>query len=179
MGFGGLLLGTAGEVLALNRCARVLLSKVAVARPSDDELVLSREALKLLLRSETSTRFTMNEDAWVVIPRPDDDSRPLVMHAVPIDNAGSSGPHTALVLVDLDTAPRPTPEALQKIFGLTLAEAKLAIEVARGKSLEDIAAETRISVSTARKQLASIFSKTNTHRQGELVALLARVSILP
>jgi DNA-binding CsgD family transcriptional regulator len=86
-----------------------------------------------------------------------------------------------LVLVDLDTAPPPDPqEVVQKIFDLTPAEAKLTIEIARGKSLADIAGEAGITTATLRKQLASIFAKTNTHRQqAELVALLARISILP
>ncbi len=44
-----------------------------------------------------------------------------------------------------------------------------------GAPLAEIAEECGISVSTARSQLASIFVKTRTRRQGEPVALLARV----
>ena len=102
------------------------------------------------------------------------------MHAVPITEAPVlSGPHTIVVLIDLDVSPQVAPTTLQKLFGLTLAEARLATRTAAGETLAEIAEETGVSMSTARSQLASVFVKTRTRRQGELVALLARVSILP
>jgi len=101
------------------------------------------------------------------------------MRAVPIAETESSGPHKVVILIDLGVTPRPTPSALQKIFGLTSAEARLAVELASGKTPDEIADDTHVSVGTVRKQLASVFAKTDTHRQAELVALLARVAILP
>jgi DNA-binding CsgD family transcriptional regulator len=65
------------------------------------------------------------------------------------------------------------------MFGLTKAELKLASAIASGFTPTDLAREWRISRATVRSQLASIFAKTHTHRQAELVALLARVSLLP
>lgn len=64
---------------------------------------------------------------------------------------------------------------LMKAFGLTLAESKLASHLVVGHSLEKAAGCLSISKETARNQLKSIFSKTGTHRQGELVALLVAV----
>jgi DNA-binding CsgD family transcriptional regulator len=84
-----------------------------------------------------------------------------------------------MVLVDLNVIPRPAPEVLAKIFGLTPFEARLGVELAWGKSPEEIAAVTHAKVGTVRRQLASLFSKTNTHRQSELVALLVHLAILP
>jgi DNA-binding CsgD family transcriptional regulator len=46
-----------------------------------------------------------------------------------------------------------------------------------GDSIEEIAAELSIAYETSRKQLKSIFQKTNTHRQAQLVALLAQFSV--
>jgi len=51
--------------------------------------------------------------------------------------------------------------------------------MAGGESLEEIAGATNVTVDTLRKQLASIFEKTDTHRQSELVGLLAKLFILP
>lgn len=61
---------------------------------------------------------------------------------------------------------------LKNLFGLTPAEAKLAARLARGEALAAAAAELDISYATARTQLAVIFRKTDTSRQGELVRLL-------
>jgi DNA-binding CsgD family transcriptional regulator/PAS domain-containing protein len=65
---------------------------------------------------------------------------------------------------------------LRELFGLTTAEARLAQAMARGTSLQGFAAAAGVSEGTARVQLKSVFSKTSTHRQAELVALLARVA---
>ncbi len=81
-------------------------------------------------------------------------------------------------MVDLDECSEPKIETLQAIFGLTKAEARLAIELACGQTLEDIADEHGVSISTARVQLKSIFAKTGTSRQAELVALLTRLAVL-
>lgn len=61
---------------------------------------------------------------------------------------------------------------LQSLFGLTAAEAILAHAVASGRSLDDHARERGIAISTVRTQLRALFAKTETHRQGELVARL-------
>ncbi|MBQ0819045.1 helix-turn-helix transcriptional regulator [Microvirga sp. HBU67558] len=138
-----------------------------------------REALKALLRLGTTSRLNIDDGSWIVIRRDETGEKPLILHAVPIDNRTGTGPHTVIILVDLEVMPHPTSETLQKIFGLTRAEARLAIEIASGKNLDDIAEGHNTSVATARKQLASVFAKTHTHRQADLVALLARVAILP
>ena len=63
----------------------------------------------------------------------------------------------------------------RSIFGLTPTEARLAVSLAVGHSLEPIAHEHKISLATARNQLKAVFFKTNTHKQSELVALLLRL----
>jgi DNA-binding CsgD family transcriptional regulator len=65
-----------------------------------------------------------------------------------------------------------TAAQLQRLFGLTTAEAILANAVASGRSLNAHAADRGIAISTVRTQLRALFAKTDTHRQGELVARL-------
>jgi DNA-binding CsgD family transcriptional regulator len=86
---------------------------------------------------------------------------------------------STLILLDLDARPEPSPRTLQCLFGLTAAETQLAVELARGHNLLDIARTRRLSRTTIRSQLASLFVKTQTRRQVELVALLGRVAVLP
>ena len=180
MGHGGVVLDTAGQVLRINNTGARLLRENGSAGDHHNSLDWSRHALKSLLRSEGAARFRMDEDSWVVIRRHQSEPRrPLILHAVPIAEAGNSGPHTVVILIDLDATPRPKSEALQKIFELTPAEATLAVEIGSGKSTDEIAEARQVAVGTVRKQLGSVFAKTNTGRQSELVALIARVSILP
>jgi DNA-binding CsgD family transcriptional regulator len=60
-------------------------------------------------------------------------------------------------------------------FGLTPAETRIALGIARGETLAAIAAAHGISVETARTHLKSVFTKTSTHRQAELAALLGQL----
>jgi DNA-binding CsgD family transcriptional regulator len=86
---------------------------------------------------------------------------------------------STVILLDLDAHPEPTPRTLQRLFGFTAAETQLAIELARGRNLLDVARSRRLSRATIRSHLAALFIKTQTRRQVELVALLGRVAVLP
>jgi DNA-binding CsgD family transcriptional regulator len=70
---------------------------------------------------------------------------------------------------------RPAPAPLMSLFGLTPAEARLASTLAGGLDPARAAQEIGVSRVTARNQLRTIFAKTGTHRQSELVALLSRI----
>jgi DNA-binding CsgD family transcriptional regulator len=80
-----------------------------------------------------------------------------------------------VVLVDPDQRRPPQVAILRTVFKLTNAEARLAAHLASGESIEAAAAKLAISPLTVRTQLKAIFTKTNTHRQSELVALLSRL----
>lgn len=58
-------------------------------------------------------------------------------------------------------------------FGLSPAELRLTAALATGTALREAALRLGISYETARSQLKSVFSKTQTRRQVELVSLLA------
>lgn len=60
----------------------------------------------------------------------------------------------------------------QELFGLTAREAELAGLLVEGHSLESLANVLGISHNTARVHLHSIFRKTGTHRQADLVRVL-------
>lgn len=64
------------------------------------------------------------------------------------------------------------PEILKHNFGLTEAEARVSYLLTQGESLAGIAETICRSRETVKSHLKSIYGKTNTNRQGELVALL-------
>jgi DNA-binding CsgD family transcriptional regulator len=171
---GGIVLDKRGDVLLLNSYAEHIL-KGGLDLSSDDQR-WARGAIKSLLQRAES-RFKLENDSWVMMPSTG--VRPLVLHAVQIAGSLDEGPHTVLILIDLSETPQPRADALKKMFGLTEAEIKLARAIARGEAPDDIAKAHGVKVGTVRAQLASVFAKTGTTRQAELVALLARVSIIP
>jgi len=89
---------------------------------------------------------------------------------------------TAAVAVVLQPSARPQADRLDTVllhdaFGFTEREAAVALLLSEGISLIEIAHVLRIRVGTVRNHLKSVFEKSNTRRQAELVALLARFRI--
>jgi DNA-binding CsgD family transcriptional regulator len=81
-----------------------------------------------------------------------------------------------MVLVNDESNPvQAEPETIQALFGFTNAETRLAAALLRGVSIDAFAVQRGISIKTVRTQLASLFAKTGTRRQTDLVALLLRV----
>jgi DNA-binding CsgD family transcriptional regulator len=68
-------------------------------------------------------------------------------------------------------------ELLRSHFGLTPAEARLALHLVAGQTLRSAEAKLSITYETARSELKNIFNKTGTCRQAELVIVL--VTALP
>jgi DNA-binding CsgD family transcriptional regulator len=82
----------------------------------------------------------------------------------------------AFVLLSDPRAGSHRPEAmLRELFGLTAAEARVADRLIMGDSPERAADTLSISVTTVRWHLASLYRKTGTNRQADLVRLMLAV----
>jgi DNA-binding CsgD family transcriptional regulator len=172
---GAVLLDPSGSVLRFNAAAERCLTRHngSIDPPIRLEPQQATRMLQQLLGGTTRL------EALPQAPRPlrSRGERPLIAYARPYP--GPEGQEAALlVLLDLDECLEPDAALLQEVFGLTKAEARLAMRLACGETLEDIAEEHDISISTARGQLKSVFAKTGASRQAELVVLLNRLAAL-
>lgn len=80
---------------------------------------------------------------------------------------------TAVVILRDPARPTALPaQDLERLFGLSPAEARLATRLADGAGLDEAAEMLGISRNTARSQLQAIYAKTGVNRQGDLVRLL-------
>ena len=61
------------------------------------------------------------------------------------------------------------PETLHDLYGLTEAESRLVDRLCAGLSLQEAAEELEVSTNTVRTHLRSVFAKTNTSRQADLL----------
>ena len=109
----------------------------------------------------------------VIVPRMD--KLPVIVRIWPFEGAPGQDVRALLTLNALGPRPGPSAAILAKTFRLTPSEAKVACIIARGAPPDIAARELHISRETARNQLKSVFAKTDTHRQSELVALLLQV----
>ena len=129
------------------------------------------EAIRRCLLAQINDRLE-NDVTPVLVAR--NGKQQLIAFKVGESDVGHRRPVVALA--DLNEIPAPSEQVLQRVFDLTQAE--VAQGIARGDSLEEVAAGLGIKISTARTQLASIFTKTQTRRQAKLVALLGRLAQL-
>jgi DNA-binding CsgD family transcriptional regulator len=87
--------------------------------------------------------------------------------------SGTSVRGAALLFAfDPENTPTITVDMVRRLFNLSEAESALAVALCSGKTVDEAAAERGISIHTARSQLKSIFGKTGTKRQADLVSLL-------
>lgn len=105
--------------------------------------------------------------------------KPLQLIATPFRSDDFVMPGRAIAIVfmnDPDEKPAPPVEVLRALFNLTPAESRLAISLLDGNSLSEVAELNGVGQETVRSQLKSIFQKTGTGRQGELIRLLSGIT---
>jgi DNA-binding CsgD family transcriptional regulator len=181
VGWGGLLIGGDGCVIGLNGEARrhvgreIALTQGQITarhRPSNAEL-------QRLIASALSAENSAAREAILLLRA---DAGPLMVYVIPITGSGSDSAQHAqaiAVLVDSDKQREPSESILREAFGLTPAQTRIAIGFARGRDLQEIANDQKISIETVRTHFKAVLAKTNTTRQAELAILLARFAQRP
>jgi DNA-binding CsgD family transcriptional regulator len=111
------------------------------------------------------------------IPAPATEEEPaFVAHLIPVKKTARdifSSVDWVLVLTRVANDRLPSADLLRGLFDLTPAEAALSRALLTGNTLQEVASERNTSVETVRKQLQSVFTKTGTSRQGNLLLLLS------
>jgi DNA-binding CsgD family transcriptional regulator len=80
-----------------------------------------------------------------------------------------------LLIFDPDARPELPQDLLQRVYGLTTAEARIAVKLLSCGTLEAAAKDLGVAITTARFHLASVFRKTGTERQTDLIRLLMSI----
>lgn len=94
---------------------------------------------------------------------------PLLLLAAPVGKQYSG---VVLFVTDPDQPLVIMPETLVSLYGLSLAESRLVLGLVAGKQIETVSEESGTSIHTLRTQLKSVFRKTGTRRQSEVVKLV-------
>ncbi|MCE2946482.1 MAG: helix-turn-helix transcriptional regulator [bacterium] len=84
-----------------------------------------------------------------------------------------------LVLLAVIDPPRrllPHDDLVRGVHGLSAAETRIALKIAAGKSLSQIALESRTSLHAVRTQLKAIFAKTGRSRRAQLAPSLSALA---
>lgn len=84
----------------------------------------------------------------------------------------AGAPSVLVSVADPEADRSPSAEGVRSLYALTAAETRVALALCEGLSPREMAARFDVSPNTVRSQLDSIYAKTGTHRQAELVRLL-------
>lgn len=103
----------------------------------------------------------------------------LVVSVVPLGRGGLNGDcgpelQVAVFVAEPDGPVDISASALAELFELTPREAAIAVRLAQGADLAEIARELVIGLGTVRNHLKRVFDKTGTNRQSHLVRLILR-----
>lgn len=178
---GVILADVSGRFVFVNRAAEDLLAQCQGIGFSQNGLVFRRPDDNARLRGliAAATRLIQGEIASadslmrVVL----DDGETLQIQVAPLRHAQTRweillGQGAIALFLSKSGRLRLNWKKLVHLHGITRSEARLACLLAEGRTIEEAAAELNVSKTTARSQLQSIFLKTDTRRQSELVGLL-------
>lgn len=157
----GLSLSRAGAVVAFGKSGKKLAELISQA-------------------SVTSRGMGMHSGGVLAVERRSG-RRPYFVLVTPIRSSAFSFSKEilgALVFVnDPEKRVRHSLGVLGDLFGMTPAECRVAWLLGDGKSLREIATLLNVSSNTLKSQVASIYRKTGTSRQGQLVHLLSTLPV--
>jgi DNA-binding CsgD family transcriptional regulator len=183
------LLTTAAEVIHVNEAATRLLQATRIVRIENGKLELPpHQQQDFVARCEEmerrhksgdldasdhvgqfqSLRLKADKEA------PEETLYSFLTMLPPQDMMGTFGlrPVVMLFFYHPESAPPIDPTILFAAFGLSPAECRVAMLLADGLSLKEIAETLGTQHETVRKQLRAIFQKTSTKRQPDLIRLL-------
>lgn len=105
-------------------------------------------------------------------------SRPIVLTALRVQGPALDqlpGARVLVTLVDLNPSQLDVSGDLHDLFGLSDAEAQIAMALHAGHDIGAIARGRGVAAATIRKQVASLFEKLDVHRQADVVRLVSKL----
>ncbi len=174
------------RVVAANDRARELLRKgdglsdqngfLCASMPADDA------ELQRLLAQALPSLGGQGVSGSMMVRRPHSLPR-LVVHVSPVNEGGldlrQSRVGALLLVVDPTRRTDIDPDRVGDLLGLTPAESHVALALAQGKTIRDIAVATGRSQTTIRWHIRHIFAKHGLSRQVQLVQLVMSLADLP
>lgn len=178
MGIPALALDEKNKVLAANRLIENMAKNCVSWKAFDQVSFFDKVADKLLKDAMAAINMCGTVTVQSFPVRNTNPDKILVAHVVPIRlSARDIFAHCAAIVVLMPiAAPNAPPvELVQALFDFTPAEARVARDIASGKSVDDIASAGGVSSNTVRTHVRRVLEKTGCGRQTDVVALLTGI----
>lgn len=164
-----------GRLLLANKAAESILEDEDGLEQREGILIAQHRSDQVDLEKAIAAAIAGGSGSSLLVQRRSG-ARPYLLFTVPLSPSiaanWSGGPAAAIIFSDPDRAMEPPLGLLSKLYGLSTAEAAVAMETVRGSGVDAVADKLGISRNTVKTHLNRIFDKTGTRRQAELVRLL-------
>jgi len=170
------------KIIHANRAARAMLEKgspiQSVYGELNTQLPQTTAALKKAVAVAVEPAIG-RMGIGVPVPQPEGD--PAYVHVLPLmtgDTRSRLAPRAsaALFVTVKDGGVGPPAEAIAAVFDLSPAEIRILQRLLAGRTPSKIADDLGLAMPTVRKHLATIFAKTGTSRQSDLVRLATQLA---
>lgn len=176
--YGTLWVNASGRIVWMSPSAQALLAQAHGLRTQASRLQCIQPELDHQLQRAltTATRPAGREGSWLAVPRRHGQS-PWLLSVIPgelpASLGGASGPHALVIIQDGAGPGLPHARQLQMLYGLTPAEARLALGLLQLDTPADYAERHQLSLATVKTHLRNLFAKTGARRQADLMRLLS------
>jgi DNA-binding CsgD family transcriptional regulator len=180
LGLAALVFDETGKVIAANPLIETMTGRV-LWRAHDRLSLRDRHAEALLRAAIDSIASTEGGDVRSFPVRDTEGGSTMIAHVVPIRRSARdifvrcAG---VLALTPMSLPNAPPVGVVQSLFDLTPTEARVARDLAEGKTVADIALGSGASESTVRFHVRGVLEKTGCNRQTDVVALLTGISAM-
>ena len=170
-----ILLNVAHRIVASNPLAKAMLARERWAHVNHDRLIISLPKISERVARLISDCFLALSSGhkpaggFVAVRR--DDMAPLVVAVMPF------GEGVILIFYDPEQRYLPNDGVLKELFELTTTEARIAVHLASGKTVEDYARTHGVTDGAVKYHVKAIYKKTGARRHGDLVALLLSLAV--
>lgn len=179
------MVGQTGRITYANAAGEALLSRGTVVTGHNRKLT-AKARIGARALSEAISRACTGTDTeiglWgngIPVGEPEADSG--VAYVLPLGRSDKrhmlGNGMAAVAITTKDTVRLPEIEVLTAISGLTAAEARVALAISQGRSLEAVAADNAVAVGTVRKHLKNAFGKTGARSQHALGAYINSLQV--
>ncbi|WP_044007033.1 helix-turn-helix transcriptional regulator [Jannaschia sp. CCS1] len=181
--FGLLLFGDQKSPLYVNQAAHRILEKSDVMSLGRDGLIFSssksQNHYEKIFSSVVGSRSSPTKGTGGLVQvSPASFRRPYNVVVQPISShqTGVADATIGVLIFDPNAKRTTAIELFSTSYGLTKKETQLALHLAEGLSVDEYAKSHNVSINTVRTHVRSIYEKTNTTRQPELVSLILRLT---
>ncbi|MEM6627295.1 MAG: response regulator, partial [Pseudomonadota bacterium] len=168
-----LILGPDARLIYANAAGRDLLSEADPLTLNEDSICRPRDASNRDAFAALIADCATHQDGrphWLTLDR--STATGYISMVAKCEAPDGQSPRVTIIASDPERRTILSTDAVRHLFNLSRAEAAIAISIAKGDRLEDAAAASGVTISSARTYLKRVFLKTGAGRQADLVKLV-------